>query len=313
MPVTPEEIAALSGAMAEAVRAAVKPGAIKSTLPLLKKDDVASYLTFKEAFRRLVRTEAWDDAQAVKMVWRAIEGEALELVGTTAEALTLEAQWELFDAVFMPSSCAHAARVAFDTSCQKSDEDVRQWHNRCRCLFVAAFPEYKEEYNTSKMLIYQFCKGLRHAAVRAFTFNADCATYADALVKAQRQAATNLFTNDVNKGTVVGALQPAGGNGRRRGNCWNCGRQGHLKRECTAAASPNQEERPANGSNSGPRRGGNNRRRRGGGNGNQGNRQGPAAGATGGRAPIYVAATGAGQEEHREETTPDFVTKAKNE
>ena len=75
MPIEDQERALLIEAVTAAGKAAGKPGEVKTTLPTLKKDDVASYLTFKDAFDRLRRTEEWDDAKSVKMVWRALEGD----------------------------------------------------------------------------------------------------------------------------------------------------------------------------------------------------------------------------------------------
>ena len=88
----------------------------------------------------------------------------------------------------------------------------------------------KEQVNESKLLMYQFCKGLRNSSVRSFTFNADAATYEEALVKAQRQAATNLFQRDADGagvGGIVGAIGRKGGPA-----CWVCQQVGHLKRDC---------------------------------------------------------------------------------
>ena len=183
---------------------------------------------------------------------------------------SLAALLDLMEAKILAGRGGQQALSEFQEAAQMVGESIQAYHGRLHSIYLRAFPEMPANLrNTDKILITRFVNGIRDKAVSLTVqqnnpmndFNRALELVAQAeagKLNFERENARSLGSkgtinalmaagrkrNDVSGNLPSGLLQklglrtPAG----TTGACHNCGKLGHLKRNCWSATNPSSRE-----------------------------------------------------------------------
>ena len=168
-----------------------------------------------------------------------------------------------YEARFMPPAEGELALINYETAEQLEGEIVSQWHNRLRTLCQRAHPNLANIEN-DLTIRRRFINGLQNQDVRMGVTNANPATYAAARDEASRQSASYMIRQLAMQGQKprgrnlegnIASIDGAGpavaaASNRRSEGCWQCGQDGHIRRDCPNARSgqrPGRGRRPGRG------------------------------------------------------------------
>lgn len=233
----------------------------------------AEWVTWRSHFDTVRELNNWDDLVSRRQLKAAMDGEAARTVSDIdieAAGRTINLVLTDYAARFLTPAGGQLARTEFHGARQEPHETERQFHSRVREMFIRAYPAQAANLNASELLIQTFALGLADTEVARYVMDRTPAQYTEALELATAKRATEHALKA--HGKLRGGLHAIGSSGQATSaKCWNCGKGGHMQRDCTEPENRNNSY----GGNSGRwrgRRGGRGRGGQGGGRGGRNNR-----------------------------------------
>lgn len=142
-----------------------------------------------------------------------------------------------YDAVFMPQANTTYLRIELAQACQKHDESILEWHNRCRELHQRAHDRpIGYNWDADVQLRDDFIRGLSSKKFKEGVMNRRPQTYQEALAHAHEAYAVDRALNPKPNGasaSVSAITQPRQSPLR----CHHCQRPGHFIRNCRDKAN----------------------------------------------------------------------------
>ena len=250
-------------ALVDALRPAAPPQEPERDIKLkpFESGDANEWLQWRARFQVIARCKGWNDAQQRRALAQSMAGKAIEATkdvrieadaGNGLVALTAVQSLEAYEAKFITAAGTARARSEFLIATQKQEETAPQWHTRLTTLFRRAHPNV--EIETNHEVIERFCLGLWNATVAERTLADRPDNMTEALDLASGHVATLLTmrrrtdgrgsrsdyglhaigeTSATSSSSAVNSVR-----GRGKITCFNCGRDGHMQRECS---SPRKE------------------------------------------------------------------------
>jgi hypothetical protein len=204
-------------------------------------------MTWKRYFLLAVGTHNMTDERRRQELAMAMEGHAARVTATIDVFTgTFEEVLKRYEGKFITPAGSELAETEFNGAHQLPDEDVLQYHARCRELFDRAYPTQESEGDglAARNLRKIFVWGLSNRRVSDYVWDQRPRTYDLCLELAQNKlSALDIAKNRKlpSSGSRLQAMNrgnPGRGNDGDKGEkkatvrCWICGEGDHIMRDC---------------------------------------------------------------------------------
>ena len=235
-----------------------RPAQVKfppSNLIYRNKED-EDWRTFRRRFEALALVSGWTNDQAKAFLTTCMDEGAMRAVADIdyrSDSYTWAVLLQMYEDRFLPPAASSLAQARFEKASQLPKETILNYHARVRDLYIRAYPDTR---NAEAPMIRQFVAGLRDILVKREVLRRKPTSYDQALQQAlnehsvqesaplpgQSTERQQIVPMDVNEaGVERGEEEPvpeeaelsALGTGRAsRDGCYNCGKPGHIRRDC---------------------------------------------------------------------------------
>ena len=250
----------LAGSIGTAVAANVPPapsttpsgGSSGTKLRPLTETSPSAWLNWRTHCVCVGDINAWSLQRRKLELRQAMAGDAMGAtkdvpIHQNDDSVTFEAVLDAFAERFIPKAEGRLAKASFRSAAQTATETIAEWHQRCRNLFLIAYP--KDDVDKAEAAIVQFFTGLKDADVRKEVVKEDPDTFSKALEVANNIRASLTFCEDIER-KEKGAAAASSSTGATAGSqlnyltddqvlamgetrtCNACYQPGHLARNC---------------------------------------------------------------------------------
>lgn len=245
--------------------------AMSDKAPTLSETTPRAFRIWRTQFELVAGARGWNALDAKRKAKCSLREDAAELaldVDINVAGQNLAAFLDALQARFIPAAATDIARSQFQTAAQLPTESVIVWAARVKNSFLTAYPGVRAQaFDTDPDLIRQFAMGLANETVGRNVLNQAPQTFQAACNFAQQYLATEALW--ARRGSIR-SLGEEGVNAMNRNSrystssieCWNCGRRGHVARDCPRGSYGGQRGR-GRGTGRGGRGASSNRGRRG--------------------------------------------------
>jgi len=196
-----------------------------------------AWLNWKRYFQALKVKHAWADDVANAELLMAMDGDAATNTASIAiEGRTHAVVLQDYEDKFITRAGAELAETEFRALRQSADEEIIDFHNRCRTGFIRAYPTANLA-NDPRLadLCRIFAWGLSDQSITEYIWDRrPHADFEEVLRLAQQKKSTLIQIEERNRQQRRGlhAMTPNAGPSASASTCWVCNDTGHFLRDC---------------------------------------------------------------------------------
>ena len=215
-------------------------------------DGTTSWRTFKTQFETVCQHNGWSAGEKAVHLIAGLHGRAAEVLHSVQQGAKYEDILAVLDGRYGDHQLAAAYRVQMRNRTQRGNESLQEFAAEVEQLDHMALDGLPQDH-IQREAAYTFIDGLRDTEIRQHLMLGGEQNLREALAKALRMEAAkgttapsprvrivNEDTPEVRRGAAERRTPPPRRRSTREITCWDCGKQGHIRRNCPEGAAPEQ-------------------------------------------------------------------------